>query len=128
MRGTGVVVGLVLALGVGYFAFGRSVASRPGQAPPQEQIDVVAIRQTLLTMGQAERQFMVAHGSYGTLAELAQDKLLPWGLGVGNERGYRFTGTVEGADRFAITAAPIDPNKTDWPTLVITESQQVVER
>lgn len=127
MRTAGVVVGLVLALGVGYFALGRS-AARPGQAPPREQIDVVATRQTLLTLGQAERQFLVAHGSYGTLAELAQERLLPGGLGNANERGYTFTGAVEGADRFTITAAPTDPNKADWPTLFITESMRVMER
>ena len=128
MRSVGVVVGLVLALGVGYFAFGRSVASSPGQAPPQEQIDVVAIRQTLLTVGQAERQFLVAHGSYGTLPELAQERLLPGGLASMNQRGYLFTDVVDGDHGFTITAVPTDPNKADWPTLSITESQEVVQR
>ena len=127
MRGAGVLVGLILALGVGYFTFGRSGARGRGQMPPQEQIDVVAIRQTLLTIGQAERQFLVAHGAYGTVADLAQDKLLPDGL-ASAERGYAFTGAVEGASRFTITAAPTDPNKTGWPTFFVTEAMQVAQR
>ena len=128
MRSVGVIVGLVLALGVGYFAFGRSVASSPGQEPPQEQIDVVAIRQTLLTVGQAERQFLVAHGSYGALSQLAGEQLLPGGMGSLNRRGYVFTGAIDGDRGFTITAAPTDPNRADWPTFSITESQQVVQR
>ena len=128
MRSVGVVAGLVLALGVGYFAFGRSVASSPGQAPPQEQIDVVAIRQTLLTVGRAERQFLVAHGSYGTLSELAQEQLLPGGQASINQRGYVFTDAVDGDHGFTIAAVPTDPNRANWHNLVITESQEVVQR
>ena len=128
MRSMGIVIGLVLALGVGYFAVGRSVANSSGQAPPQEQIDVVAIRRSLLTVGQAERQFLVAHGSYGTLAELAQERLLPGGLASINQRGYVFTDAVDGDHGFTITAVPTDPNRADWPTLAITEFQEVVQR
>ncbi len=55
MRIGGVVVGLVLALGGGYFVLQQSVGSGPGEGPPQEQIDVVGLRQRLLAIGQAER-------------------------------------------------------------------------
>ncbi len=53
MRIGGVVVGLVLALGGGYFVLQQSVGSGPGEGPPQEQIDVVGLRQRLLAIGQA---------------------------------------------------------------------------
>ena len=125
MRSVGLIVGMILALGGGYFGFQQSVTSAPSQAPPLEQIDVVSIRQTLLTIGQAERQYLVAHGSYATMDQLAREGLLPGGS---TSRGYMFIADASGGDGFTITARPIDVNKTDWPTLAIRENMQVVEQ
>lgn len=125
MRSAGVIVGLVLALGGGFFAFQRSITSGPVQVPPQEQIDVVGIRQTLLAMGQAERQYLVAHGTYATLDQLSTEGLLPGGA---SQRGYVFTAAVAGADGFIITATPADASKASWPTLTVSESMEVRER
>ena len=85
MRAFGTVVGLVLALGGGYFVLQRSVETGPKPSPPQEQIDLVGIRQQLLAVGQAERQYLVAHGTYGTLEQLAREELLPGGT---EQRGW----------------------------------------
>lgn len=125
MRSVGVIVGLILALGGGYAVFMRAADSTPAGAAPMEQIDTVAIRQTLLTIGSAERQYLVAHGSYGTLEQLDADGLLPGGRAP---RGYVLNATTSGADRFTVIATPIDPEKSAWPTLQITESMQVTQR
>ena len=117
--------GDILVLGVGYFVFQRSASSGPDQGSPQEQIDVVSIRQQLLVMGQAERQYLATEGAYATLQQLEQEDLLPGGA---EQRGYVFTATVSGGQRFTITATPIDASKADWPTLEIDESMQVTER
>lgn len=122
MRALGLVVGLVLALGVGYFVLQQSASSGPGEGPPQEQIDVVAIRQRLLAIGATERQYLVTHGTYATLEQLSQEQLLPGGT---EQRGYTFTADVNGSTGFTITATPTDEEKTDWPTLEVTESMQV---
>lgn len=123
MRAVG-LIGLVLALGVGYYIFNRT-ATGPTGAPPLEQIDTTAIRQRLLTIGQTERQYVATHGAYATLEQLAQEDLLPGGT---EQRGYTFTGTADGSTGFTITATPTDPNKSGWPTLEITETMQVTER
>ena len=125
MRTFGLVAGLVLALGAGYFVVQRSASSGPGQAPPQEQIDVVAIRQQLLALGQAQRQYLATHGTYATLEQLRRDNLVPGGI---EQRGYALTAVAIGSDRFTITATPTDANKAGWPTLEISESMQVTER
>lgn len=125
MRSVGVSVGLVLALGGGFFALQQSVSRSPVQAPPQEQIDVIGIGQALITMGQAQRQYLVAHGTYATLEQLTQDGALPGGA---DRRGYEFSAVVAGSDHFTITAAPTNANKTEWPTLSITESMEVSQR
>lgn len=125
MRMVSLVLGLVLVLGVGYFVLQKSVTSGPGQGPPQEQIDVVAIRQRLLAIGQAERQYLVTHGTYATLEQLSQADLLPGGT---EQRGYTFSAVATGSERFTITATPTDANKAGWPTLEISETMQVTER
>ncbi|NOT24772.1 MAG: hypothetical protein HOP16_01605 [Acidobacteria bacterium] len=123
MRALG-LLGVIVVLGVGYFVVQQSVATGSSQASPQEQIDVVSIRQQLLTIGQAERQYLASHGTYATLDQLEQDDLLPGGTEV---RGYVFTGVAEGASGFVVTATPADEEKADWPVLEIDESMQVVE-
>jgi hypothetical protein len=122
------IAGLVIALGAGYFVYHSYLThSGPGGAMdhPQEQIDVIAIKSNLLSLGQAERQYLNAHGSYGTIEQLQQDG--PPTIGTEN-RGYVFTATVDGATSFTVTATPTDPNKPGWPTLVITDAMQVTQR
>lgn len=125
MRSAGVLVALVLALGGGYVVFQRSATNRVSGAAPLEQIDTVAIRQTLIVIGQAERQYLIAHGTYGTLDQLRADDLLS---GTATAHGYSLTATVSGAEGFTVTATPSDPARSDWPTLEITDRQTVTQR
>jgi hypothetical protein len=118
-------VSLLALLGVGYVVMQRSAGSGSDPASPQERIDVLSIRQQLLTIGQAERQYLATHGTYASLEQLEQDDLLPGGT---ETRGYVFSAVVAGANGFTITATPVDPEKSDWPVLVIDESLQVAER
>jgi hypothetical protein len=120
------LLGIVAAVGVAYALY-QTYLSRSGtmQAPPQQQIDVVGIRTTLLAMAQAERQYLVAHSTYGTLEQLQQDGLLTGGA---QQRGYTFSVAADGARGFSITATPSDTDKTGWPTLTIDETMQVTQR
>lgn len=106
--------GLILSAGCG----------RPAP-PPQQQIDTVGIRSELLAIAQAEGQYLVAHSRYGTLDELGQDNLLTGGV---DRRGYAFVVAVEGSQGFTVTATPADPDKTGWPTLVMDQTRQIIER
>ena len=123
MRGLGSIVGLLCVLGGGYFVY-HSYFTSNGSAvlPPQQQIDVVDIKSNLLVIGQAERQYVVAHGAYGTLDQLRQDG----GASLGTDlRGYVFNIEPNGAQSFRATATPTDSTKAGWPTLVIDETMQV---
>jgi hypothetical protein len=118
--------GLVLALGAGYFVYARSLTTAGGtQVPPQQQIDVVDIRTNLLTIGQAERTYLAAHGTYGTLEQLNQDG--PPAIPSENRR-YAFNAIVDGARSFKVIATPADPNKASWPTLAVDETMTVTQR
>lgn len=123
MRGVAALVGLLVALGAGYAVYQRALPQGGlAQAPPQEQIDVVGVRADLLSIGQAERQYLLSHGTYGTLDALVQDGLLTSGV---TRRGYSFSVVLEGSRAFTATAAPSDPDKAARPTLVIDETLQV---
>ena len=124
MRSLG-LVSVIVVLGVGYVVMQRSLGSGVDQASPQEQIDVVSIRQQLLTIGQAERQYLATHGRYATLEQLEHEDLLPGGTEV---RGYVCSAVAAGTQGFTITATPADPEKAEWPVLEIDESMQVTER
>jgi hypothetical protein len=128
MKGIAGIAGLVIVLGVGYFVYNTYLTkSGPGGAldHPQEQIDVIDIKANLLTIGQAERQYVTAHGSYATIEQLQQEG--PPSIGT-ETRGYVFNAEPDGAKSFTVTATPTDPNKPGWPTLVITESMEVKQR
>ena len=115
------------ALVIALAAVTLAIACGGGQPapPPQQQVDVVGIRSELLAIGQAERQYLVAHGTYGTLDELQQERLLTGGA---NRRGYELSAQVAGGQGFTVTAAPSDPDKQHWPTLAIDQTMQVSER
>ena len=128
MRGMAGIAGLLIVLGAGYFAYRTYLTkSGPGGATehPQQQIDVIDITSNLLTIGQAERQYLAAHGTYGTIQQLQQDG--PPSIGT-DTRGYVFTAIADGATSFTVTATPTDPNRPGWPTLVITDAMQVTQR
>jgi hypothetical protein len=126
MRGFATLVGLVLALAGGYFVYQNSIRQHDfGDSPPQHQIDVVGVESALRSMANAERQFLATHGRYGTLDDLEREGLLQGGT---ERRGYRFTADAEGSRSFSIVAEPVDPDKAEWPTLVIDESMEITQQ
>jgi hypothetical protein len=126
MKGIVGFAGIVLALGIGYFVYSKSLTTSGGtELAPQEQIDVVGIRANLLNIGQAERMYLAAHGTYGTLEQLRQEG--PSSIQTEN-RGYVFSVSVNGAQSFRATAVPTDPNKAGWPTLEIDDTMAVTQR
>jgi hypothetical protein len=123
MRAFGLIA-VVIVLCAGFFIYQRRAAGVMQGGSPQEQIDVTAIRQRLLTIAQTERQYQASNGKYATLEELAAENLLPGGT---EQRGYAYTAQVS-ATGFTITATPADRSKAGWPTLEVTETMQVTER
>ena len=122
MRAFG-LLGVVIALCAGLYLYQQDIKQYPNENPVQ-QIDTVAIRQRLLTIGQTERQYQVTNGKFATLAELAAADLLPGGT---EQRGYTYTAEVSDTG-FTITATPTATDKASWPTLSIDNTMEVKER
>ena len=117
------LLGVVIVLCIGFFVYQRSAEEAP-EGSPQQQVDTVAIRQRLLAIAQTERQYQASNGKYATLEQLASDSLLPGGT---EQRGYTFTADISGTG-FRITATPTAADKSEWPTLEVTETMQVTEK
>ena len=123
MRALGLIA-VIIVLCVGFFYYQRGATEVTQGGSPQEQIDVTAIRQQLLTIAQTERQYQASNGKYASLEELAAESLLPGGT---RQRGYTYTAEIR-SNGFTITATPSDAAKKDWPTLEVTEAMQVTQR
>jgi hypothetical protein len=123
MRAAGSLIGLVIVVAITWFVIKAQYSSGPeAMKPPAETIDVVGVKSDLLSIAQAERVYLASHGSYASIDELQQDGSITFN-GT-NRRGYNYTADIDGGLHFKITAAPVDPAKSDWPTLSIDESMQ----
>ncbi|MBI4166600.1 MAG: hypothetical protein HY508_12785 [Acidobacteria bacterium] len=126
MKKVGGLLGIVIALGVGYFIFKTQMTQGPaGGAPPQQTIDVAGVKNDLLAIAQAERMYMASHGSYATVDQLQQDGSIQFS-GT-NRRGYNYQAEIS-AERFRIVATPADPAKEGWPTLSIDDTMQITQQ
>ena len=124
MRAAGAILGLVIALAIGYYIVKSEYVQGPtGGAPPKEIIDVVGVKNDLLAIGQAERVYLASHGSYASLDQLQRDGAITFS-GT-NRRGYNYVADVDDGQHFRITATPSDPAKQGWPTLTVDDTMQI---
>ena len=127
MRKTASLLGIVLALGIGYYVFKAQFQQQPGgPVPPQQQIDVVGVKNDLIAIAQAERLYLATNGTYATLEQLQQDGALTFASV--NRRGYNYVAEIDGGLHFRVTATPSDPAKQGWPTLSIDETMQIIQQ
>lgn len=127
MKAIGGMVALVLALGIGLFIYKAEFTQGPtGGAPPAQTIDVVGVKNELLSLAQAERVYMATNGSYADLDQLQKDGSTT--VADGARRGYSFAATVDDGRHFKITATPSDPAKQGWPTLAIDDTMQISQQ
>lgn len=127
MKAAAGVLGLVIVLAIGYFLFKTQFTQGPtGGAPPKQVIDVAGVKNDLVVIGQAERLYLAAHGSYASLDQLQQEGSIIFS-GT-NRRGYNYVAEVDDGQHFRIIATPSDPAKESWPTLTIDDTMQVTQQ
>ena len=127
MRAVASILGLVIVMAIIWFVVKSQFTHGPtGGQPPKEVIDVVGVKNDLLSIAQAERMYLASHGSYCSVDELQQDGSLSFS--GANRRGYSYTAETDDGQHFRITARPTDPAKAGWPTLSIDETMQVTQQ
>ncbi len=124
MKKVGGLIGLILALAIGYFVFKAEMTQGPtGGAPPQQAIDTAGVEGDLVAIGHAEQMYLASHGTYASFDQLRQEAMTTFS--DGSRRGYQYTIDFEVGQHFRITATPTDPAKKGWPTLSMDETMQV---
>jgi hypothetical protein len=112
------------ALAIGYYIYSVQIRGVTDGKPPAQQVNLIAVRNDLLTLGQAERLYLATNGTYGTLDELRQSGNMS-SLPEDNNRGYTYVAEVRGAAHFRITAKPADLSRTDLPIFSIDETMRI---
>jgi hypothetical protein len=124
MKKVGGLLGLVIALCIGYFIFKAQMTTGPtGGAPPQQVIDTTGVEGDLVAIGHAEQMYLASHGSYASLDQLKQEAMTTFSDGT--RRGYLYSVEFDDGQHFQITATPTDPAKKGWPTVTIDETMQI---
>ena len=75
MRGSGMILTVLVGLAVGYYVYTTQFKVGPGGevVSPKAQIDAVGIQTDLLSIANAERRYLAFHGSYATVEQLQQE-------------------------------------------------------
>ena len=127
MKAGATILGLVIVVAIIWFAVKSQFTQGPtGGQPPAQVIDVVGVKNDLLGIAQAERMYLASHGSYATIVELQQEGLLSFKGDV--RRGYSYSAELDDGQHFKITAAPVDPGKSGWPTLSVDETAEITQK
>jgi Tfp pilus assembly protein PilE len=124
MRAALGLVGLLIVLVIGYLIYSTQIRSVSNDKPLVQQINLVAVRCDLLSLGQAEGLYLASNGSYANLEQLRSSNIMN-SFPEGGRSGYRYTAEVDGAAHFRITASPTDSSKADLSTLSIDETLQI---
>lgn len=100
---------LVAAIGVGMYIYAKqaqSSSAAAGASNPKAAVDVIGVRNDLMSIAQAERSYFATEGKYGSLDELTSSHALtvlhqrpPYTYDVETSSGgFRVTATRSGDD------------------------------
>ena len=116
-------LGLLIALAIGAYLFTQHSQTPDGAGNPRATIDVVGVKNDLVTLANAERRYFARENKYASLDELRSggDISMP-----SNNRGpYMYT-VDAGESGFRITATYTGPpNSEAIRSLSIDESMQI---
>jgi hypothetical protein len=105
MRGLGSVLGLLVVVLIGgltyKFYFEKSASVSGASATPAQTIDVVGVKNDLLSIAQAERIYQAEHGAYGSMDDLVSSGTLS--LRQSGRDGYTYDVNTS-SDSFQIVA------------------------
>jgi len=123
LRTFGCLLVLVVAAGIGLFLYKSDLTRVAPESSPDEEIAAVGVQMDLIGIARAQKVYVIGHGRYGTLRELAAAGHV--GFQPENRHGYNYEAEIDGDRHFRITARPINPN-ANWPVFVVDETMQVV--
>jgi len=122
MRGfAGILVVLVLALLIYKFYFTSGQAAL-GPAGPVQTIDVIGVKNDLISMAQAERIYQAEHNTYGSLDDLVSSGAMAYKKT--GRQGYTYDGDAS-TDSFRIVARCTDPPLPGCTNFAIDQTMEI---
>jgi hypothetical protein len=122
MRGAFGLLAMVIAMAIGLFIYSRQAQSVSGSAPnanPQTTVNVVGVKNDLITIANAERQFNATEGHYASLDDLMSGNYISI---RGSRPPYTYNVDVTGSS-FRVTADTSAPGAP--PHLWVDETMVV---
>lgn len=117
-------LGLLLVVGLGAYLYTRQAQGPAGASATRQTVDLVAVRNQLLVLANAERGQLALEGKYATLDELMAKGSIP--AGSDRRPPYSYSAEVNGATGFRIVATYEGPPGTGAPQRVtIDETMQI---
>lgn len=117
----GLLVVLVLALLIYKFYFTSGQAAL-NPAAPMQTVDVIGVKNDLLSMGQAERVYQAEHSAYGSLDDLVSSGALAYKRE--GRQGYTYD-AQSSTDSFRIVARCTDPPMPGCVNFAIDQNMEV---
>lgn len=122
MRGTFGFLALVIAVGIGMYIYSQQATSVSGSAPnanPETTVNVVGVKNDLIGIANAERQYNADQGHYASLDELTSGRYLTFN---GGRAPYTYNVETSG-NGFRVTADTTAPGAP--PHLWVDETMVV---
>jgi hypothetical protein len=117
------LAGLLIVLVIGSVLYTSQFRQISADKPLRHHADLAAVRSSLISLGNAEKMYFAANGSYASLEQLRASRVMS--LIPSGSSGYRFEAETNGSEHFRITACPSDSSGSDLPILIIDETMQI---
>jgi hypothetical protein len=117
--GTLVVVVLSLLIYKFYFTSGQAALN---PAAPTQTVDVIGVKNDLLSIAQAERIYQTEHSAYGSLDDLVSSGALAYKRD--GRRGYTYD-AQSSTDSFRIVARCTDPPMPGCTNFAIDQNMEI---
>jgi hypothetical protein len=108
-------IGVMIVVGIGaYIYVGQVQTITPRGSSPTAAINVTAVRNDLISIANAERQFFAANGKYATFDELRENSAITSGRGDYSysaeilSSNFKITATYSGTDPHAPKRISVD--------------------
>lgn len=122
MRGTFGFLALVITVGIGMYIYSQQAKSVSGSGPnanPETTVNVIGVKNDLIAIANAERQYNAEQARYASLEELTSSKYLTMS---GSRPPYTYNVETSGSS-FRVTADTTAPGAP--PHLWVDESMVV---
>jgi len=123
MRAAFGFVGILMVLGIGWILYSNQLQRGPNIESLPQQTNLIAVRQDLFSLGQAEKLYQATNGYYATIDQLRSSSVVSR-IPDGHRWGYEYRVDVYGSESFVVTATPVNPG-SGRPTLSVDETLQI---